>query len=87
MHYEDCMIYLWNDDKTRSDPKSILSYKGNPKAITANLFDVMPAPGVRRYVMQAEHPSLIEDTRKDNRYRVDDIMRLSEVLRTNHSEW
>ncbi len=58
MHYEDCMIYLWNDDKTRMIQKASYGPKGNPKAITANLFDVMPGQGVVGHVMQTREPLL-----------------------------
>ena len=79
MNYEDCMIYLWNEEKTRMIQKASYGPKGTPKAITDSLFDVLPGQGIVGYVMQTKEPLMIADTRKDNRYRIDDIMRLSEI--------
>ncbi|MDP4263319.1 MAG: histidine kinase [Bacteroidota bacterium] len=79
MNYVDCMIYLWNGDKTKMIQKAAYGPKGDPEAITAKLFDVAPGQGVVGHVMQTKEPLLIPDTRWDRRYRVDDIKRLSEL--------
>jgi putative methionine-R-sulfoxide reductase with GAF domain len=79
MNYVDCMIYLWNEDKTRMIQKASYGPKGNPQAINAKVFDVSPGQGVVGQVMQTKEPLLISDTRQDRRYRVDDIRRLSEI--------
>ncbi|MEP6950008.1 MAG: histidine kinase [Ginsengibacter sp.] len=79
MNYVDCMIYMWNGDNTRMIQKAAYGPKGDPKAITAKVFDVLPGQGVVGYVMETKEPLLIPDTRKDHRYRLDDIMRLSEI--------
>jgi putative methionine-R-sulfoxide reductase with GAF domain len=79
LNYEDCMIYLWNEDKTRMIQKASFGPKGDPKSISNKLFDVLPGEGIVGYVMQTKEPLIIKDTRKDARYRMDDVMRLSEV--------
>lgn len=79
MNYVDCMIYLWNDDKTKMIQKAAYGPKGKPEIISASDFEVISGQGVVGYVMQTCQPVLIEDTRKDQRYRVDDAFRLSEV--------
>lgn len=79
MNYMDCMIYLWNSDKTKMIQKASYGPKGTPKAIICNQFDVSPGQGVVGYVMETKEPLLIPDTRLDDRYRVDDINRLSEL--------
>lgn len=79
MSYEDCVIYLWNDDKTKMVQKAAYGPKGKPELISANVFEVFPGQGVVGEVMQSQKPVLIDDTRKDSRYRVDDAFRLSEV--------
>ena len=56
-----------------------MTTKGNPESISANVFEVLPGQGVVGHVMQTQQPLLINDTRKDSRYRVDDEFRLSEV--------
>jgi ligand-binding sensor domain-containing protein/GAF domain-containing protein len=79
MGYMDCMIYMWNEDKTKMVQKAGYGFKGTPEAIAEKVFDVLPGQGVVGYVMQTRRPVLIADTRKDKRYRPDDIFRLSEV--------
>jgi ligand-binding sensor domain-containing protein/putative methionine-R-sulfoxide reductase with GAF domain len=79
MNYVDCMIYVWNDEKTKMIQKAAYGPKGDPKAITSNVFDVSPGQGVVGHVMETKEPLLIPDTRWDRRYRVDDIKRLSEL--------
>ena len=79
MNYEDCIIYMWNKDKTRMVQKAAYGPKGNPKAITAQVFDVEPGQGIVGYVMLTKESQLVADTRKDPRYRVDDMNRLSEL--------
>jgi ligand-binding sensor domain-containing protein/putative methionine-R-sulfoxide reductase with GAF domain len=79
MNYEDCIIYLWNEDKSRMVQKAAHGPKGNPKAISMQFFEVMPGQGLVGHVIQTKEPLLVSDTRKDNRYRVDDMQRLSEL--------
>lgn len=79
LNYKDCMIYLWNEDKTKMVQKAAFGPKGSPEAITRQVFDVLPGQGVVGYVMQTREPLLIPDTRKDPRYRVDEMVRLSEI--------
>lgn len=79
MNYVDCMIYLWNDDRTKMIQKASYGPKGTPIAIRTKVFDVKPGQGVVGHVMITLEPLLIADTRDDHRYRVDDIARLSEL--------
>jgi LytS/YehU family sensor histidine kinase len=79
MNYVDCIIYMWNEDKTKMVQKAAYGPKGNPKAIRTRVFDVLPGQGVVGYVMLTKEPQLVADTRNDPRYRVDDMHRLSEL--------
>jgi ligand-binding sensor domain-containing protein/putative methionine-R-sulfoxide reductase with GAF domain len=79
MNYVDCIIYLWNEDKTMMIQKAAYGPKGDPKALCAQQFAVMPGQGVVGHVMQSKEPLLVPDTRKDDRYRVDDMARLCEL--------
>ncbi|MBL7737938.1 MAG: histidine kinase [Chitinophagaceae bacterium] len=79
MNYVDCMIYLWNEDKTKMVQKAAFGPKGNPEYIASHVFDVVPGQGVVGYVMRTMLPVLIPDTRKDSRYRMDEMFRLSEI--------
>ncbi|MBL7741844.1 MAG: histidine kinase [Chitinophagaceae bacterium] len=79
MNYVDCMIYLWNEDKTKMVQKAAYGPKGNPEYIAKHVFDVVSGQGVVGYVVQTMQPVLIADTRKDSRYRMDEMFRLSEI--------
>ncbi|WP_462250269.1 two-component regulator propeller domain-containing protein, partial [Ferruginibacter sp.] len=75
----DCMIYLWNDDKTKMIQRAGFGPKGSIEEIKGQPFDVLPGQGVVGYVMQTKEAVLIADTSKDSRYRPDEMTRLSEI--------
>jgi putative methionine-R-sulfoxide reductase with GAF domain/streptogramin lyase len=79
MNYEDCMIYLWNSDKTKMIQKAAYGKKGEPEFISKHRFDVLPGQGVVGHVMTTRQPYLVADSRTEPRYRVDEAFRLSEV--------
>jgi len=77
--FVDCMIYLWNEDKTKMIQKAGYGPKGSLEQLEKQLFDVLPGQGVVGAVIASGEPVLIPDTTLDKRYRVDDIDRLSEI--------
>jgi putative methionine-R-sulfoxide reductase with GAF domain len=77
--YVDCIIYLWNPDRTRMIQKAAYGPKGSPAAIASHVFEVEPGQGLVGHVMVTSEAVLVPDTRKDRRYRVDDMPRLSEI--------
>ncbi len=77
--FVDCMIYLWNADKTKMIQKAGFGPKGSTEEIMKNHFDVLPGQGVVGYVMQTKQAVLIPDTSTDSRYRPDEMVRLSEI--------
>jgi ligand-binding sensor domain-containing protein/putative methionine-R-sulfoxide reductase with GAF domain len=79
LNYEDCMIYMWNKDHTRMIQKAWYGPKGDPGSPHITVFDVLPGQGVVGHVMVTKEPLIVPDTTKDNRYRVDDAFRLSEI--------
>ena len=79
MNYEECIIYRWNETKTRMVQKAAFGPKGKPEIISAEVFEVEPGQGIVGHVINTKQPILVNDTRLDNRYRVDDQFRLSEV--------
>lgn len=79
MNYEDCIIYLWNKDKTKMVQKAAYGPKGKPEVISEQVFEVLPGQGIVGHAIQTGQPVLVKDTRTDSRYRVDDAFRLSEV--------
>ncbi|MBC7936484.1 MAG: histidine kinase [Rhizobacter sp.] len=79
MNYVDCMIYLWNEDKTKMVQKAAYGPKGKPEYINAHVFDVLPGQGIVGHVMESRQPILLSDSRTDSRYRMDEAFRLSEI--------
>lgn len=79
MNYEDCIIYMWNKEKTKMVQKAAYGPKGNPQEIENRVFDVVPGQGVVGHVILTKEPLLVPDTRKDSRYRVDEMVRLCEL--------
>jgi ligand-binding sensor domain-containing protein/putative methionine-R-sulfoxide reductase with GAF domain len=77
--FVDCMIYLWNDDKTKMLQKAGHGPKDSEEEIQEQLFEVYPGQGLVGYVMQTKEAVVVADTTKDSRYRPDDIVRLSEI--------
>jgi ligand-binding sensor domain-containing protein/putative methionine-R-sulfoxide reductase with GAF domain len=77
--FADCMIYLWNEDKTKMIQKAGFGPKGTLEEINKQYFDVLPGQGVVGDVMQTKEPVLISDTSKDTRYRADEMIRCSEI--------
>ena len=79
LEFIDCIIYLWNNDKTKLQRKAGYGEKGSLERINSQYFDVIPGQGVVGYVCQTKQPLLIPDTNKDPRYKLDDKHRLSEL--------
>ena len=77
--FVDCMIYLWNEDKTKMIQKAGYGPKGSLEELEKKLFDVLPGQGVVGAVIQSGEAILIPDTAVDQRYRVDDLQRMSEL--------
>ena len=75
----DCMIYLWNSNKTKMVQRAGYGPKGSIEEIEKNIFDVSPGQGVVGYVMETKQSVVISDTSKDPRYRVDEMERQSEI--------
>ncbi|MEO5945265.1 MAG: histidine kinase [Chitinophagaceae bacterium] len=77
--FVDCMMYLWNTDKTKMIQRASYGPKDSVEQFEKQYFDVALGQGVVGHVMQTRQPILIADTSKDARYRIDDLERLSEL--------
>lgn len=77
--FVDCMIYLWNGDKTKLIQKAGFGEKGSIEEIEKQYFDVALGQGIVGYVAQHKTPVIVDDTSKDERYRIDEMARLSEL--------
>ncbi|MCX6318759.1 MAG: histidine kinase [Bacteroidetes bacterium] len=81
MGFEDCMIYLWNEDRTTLIQHAGHGVKGAIENTTDKEKYHMPAgKGIVGSAVQSKHPLLINDTSKDPRYiSADGIIRYSEL--------
>ena len=77
--FEDCIIYQWNNDKTKMIQKAGYGLTGSIDEIEKPTFDVVAGQGIVGIVMQTKEPILLQDTTKESRYRIDEIMALSEI--------
>ena len=77
--FVDCIIYLWNEDKTKMVQKAGFGPKGTADRLDKETFEVYPGQGMVGYVIESKEPLLIGDTSKDPRYRADDMVRDSEI--------
>ena len=67
--FEDCMIYLWNDDKTVLIQRAGYGSKGSMEAIIDKAAYNMPkGKGIIGAAVESKHSLLVNDTSKDKRY-------------------
>ena len=79
LNFEDCIVYLFEDDKKRLVQKAAYGAK-NPKGHEIiNPIEIEPGKGIVGTVAATGKALLIEDTLNDSRYIVDDQPRRSEL--------
>ncbi len=79
LHFEDCVIYLLNEESDTL--KQVAAYgpkNPNPMEILHPL-EIPLGSGITGFVAKSGKGEIIRDTRKDERYIVDDEARLSEL--------
>ena len=79
--FEDCMIYLWNEDKTVLLQKAGYGIKGAMQIETdKNKYHVPRGKGIVGAAAGSKQSILVNDTSKDSRYfTADNTIRLSEL--------
>lgn len=79
--FEDCMIYLWNNDKTVLLQKAGYGVKGSMQSeIDRSRYNVKKKEGIVGATVEGKQAILVNDTSTDERYfSVDDKIRLSEL--------
>lgn len=79
--FEECMIYIWNDDKTELIQKAGYGSKGSMETISdRTLYNISKGKGIVGAAVESKQILLINDTSKDKRYfTVDDKVMLSEL--------
>ena len=79
MGFADCMIYMWNEDKTKMIQKAGFGPKSTLEEINKRHSFVIPGQGAVGYVMKTKETVISTDTSKDKRYIADDMDRSSEI--------
>ncbi len=81
MGFEDCMIYLWNDDKTVLVQKAGYGSKGSMQAIMdRTAYHIPKGKGIVGAAVESRVGLLVNDTSKDQRYfTADEKIMLSEL--------
>jgi putative methionine-R-sulfoxide reductase with GAF domain/ligand-binding sensor domain-containing protein len=81
MGFEECMIYLWNDDKTVLIQKAGYGSKGSMEArMDKSAYHIPRGKGLVGAAVESEQSLLVNDTSEDKRYfTADDKIMLSEL--------
>lgn len=79
--FEDCMIYLWNNDKTILLQRAGYGIKGAMQnQPDKEMYNINKGKGIVGATVQGRQPILVNDTTKDKRYfSADGKIRLSEL--------
>ena len=79
LDFANCMIYLWNKDKTVLLQKAGYGPNGSLEEVIKQPFNVEPWQGIVGHVAATKKPIMLGDTTKDPRYRPDVLTRYSEL--------
>jgi ligand-binding sensor domain-containing protein/putative methionine-R-sulfoxide reductase with GAF domain len=81
MGFEDCMIYLWDEDKKMLLQKAGYGLKGSMEAVTdKNTYHIPKGKGIVGYAVESKQSVLVNDTSADKRYfTADGKIMLSEL--------
>jgi two-component system, LytTR family, sensor kinase len=77
--FEDCVIYLKNKDRNVLLQKAAWGPKTSDENKIVNPIEILPGKGIVGAVALSGKATIINDTSKDERYIVDDALRLSEI--------
>lgn len=77
--FANCMIYLWNDNKTILLQKAGYGPNGSLEEVIKQPFNVEPWQGIVGHVAATKKPIMLGDTSRDPRYRPDVLTRFSEL--------
>jgi ligand-binding sensor domain-containing protein/putative methionine-R-sulfoxide reductase with GAF domain len=77
--FANCMIYLWNEDKTELLQKAGYGPNGSLETVVKDPFNAKLWEGIVGHVAATKKPIMLGDTGKDPRYRADVLNRSSEL--------
>ncbi|MGN6196629.1 MAG: histidine kinase [Ginsengibacter sp.] len=79
LDFEDCLIYMWNQDKTKMVQRAGFGVKNSKEIFTQFPYDLAPGQGIVGTVAQTGKAIIVNDTRKDPRYLAEGYTGLSEI--------
>ncbi|MCG8574840.1 MAG: GAF domain-containing protein [Flavobacteriales bacterium] len=79
LNYWDCVIYLYNEEDGRLYQEAAYGPKSAGSGRIKNAISVKPGEGIVGSVFLSGVGEIVNDTSKDERYMVDDEIRLSEI--------
>ncbi|WP_199611693.1 bifunctional diguanylate cyclase/phosphodiesterase [Flocculibacter collagenilyticus] len=77
--YEDCVIYLLNDEQQVLTQFASYGHSTVDGVYVSHLTEIQVGEGIVGTCAKLGKPQLVSDTRKDERYRVDNLPALSEL--------
>lgn len=77
--FEDCLIYMWNEDKTKMVQRAGFGLKDSKELIMLFPYALAPGEGIVGTVAMTGIPLIVPDTRKDPRYLTEGYSGLSEI--------
>lgn len=77
--FEDCLIYMWNEDKTKLVQRAGFGLKDSKEILVEFPYALAPGEGIVGTVAQNGNPIIVPDTRKDTRYVSEGYSGLSEI--------
>ena len=77
--FEDCIIYLYDDERNVLVQKAAWGPKTNHEDRIINPIEIPVGKGIVGAVAKSGVAELVNDTSKDPRYLIDDVMRYSEI--------
>jgi PAS domain S-box-containing protein len=80
LNSEDCVIYLVDQEKETMEQIAVYGAKLDAESQIINKLVLPKGKGIVGSVVKSGKSELVNDTSKDNRYVVDDEMRLSEIV-------
>lgn len=77
--FEDCLIYMWNEDKTEMVQRAGFGVKDSKEILIQFPCNLAPGQGIVGTVAQTGNAIIVADTRKDVRYIAEGYSGLSEI--------
>lgn len=78
--FEDCLIYMWNKDKTKMVQRAGFGVKDSKEILIQFPYELEPGVGIVGTVAETGKPIIVQDTSKEPRYLAEGYSGLSEIV-------